>query len=62
MNWGVTGIHYAGERSDDAMLRFAIRRGRELGHLDAGDVIVATHGVDRESGSTSMIKVLKVED
>jgi len=25
-------------------------------------VIVATHGVDRESGSTSMIKVLKVED
>jgi pyruvate kinase len=62
MNWGVTGIHYEGKRSDDAMLRFAIRRGRELGHLDVGDVIVATHGVDRESGSTSMIKVLKVED
>ena len=25
-----------------------------------GDIIVATHGVDRESGSTSMIRVLYV--
>jgi len=62
MNWGVTGIHYEGERTDDEMMRFAIRRGRELGYLESGDVVVATHGVDRESGSTSMIKVLKVED
>jgi pyruvate kinase len=61
MNWGVIGIHYEGERTDDAMLRFAMRRGRELGYLEDGDVVVATHGVDRESGSTSMIKVLKVE-
>jgi hypothetical protein len=32
----------------------------ELGYIDPGDIIVATHGVDRESGSTSMIRVLNV--
>jgi len=62
MNWGITGIHYLGERSDDdEMLRFAIRRGSELGYVQRGDIIVATHGVDRESGSTSMIKVMTVD-
>jgi pyruvate kinase len=62
MNWGVTGIHYDEDGSDDEMLRFAMRRGTELGYVEAGDIIVATHGVDRESGSTSMIRVLHVPD
>jgi pyruvate kinase len=60
MNWGVTGIHFDGQGSDDEMLSFAARRGVELGYIDPGDIIVATHGVDRESGSTSMIRVLNV--
>ncbi|MCP5043023.1 MAG: pyruvate kinase [bacterium] len=62
MNWGVTGIHFDGDGSDDEMLRFAARRGVELGYIEPGDIIVATHGVDRESGSTSMIRVLHVPD
>ena len=62
MNWGVTGIHFDANGSDDEMLRFAIRRGTELGYVEPGDIIVATHGVDRESGSTSMIRVLHVPD
>jgi pyruvate kinase len=62
MNWGVTGIHFDEDGSDDEMLRFAMRRGTELGYVEAGDIIVATHGVDRESGSTSMIRVLHVPD
>jgi len=61
MNWGVTGLYF-GERSDDEMLRFAIRRGKELGFFQAGDIVVVTHGVDRAAGSTSMIRVLTVED
>jgi pyruvate kinase len=60
MNWGVTGIHFGGDGSDDEMLRFATDRGKELGYVEPGDIIVATHGVDRESGSTSMIRVLYV--
>jgi pyruvate kinase len=61
MNWGVTGIYFSGDLSDQEMLTFAIRRGTELGYVEPGDIVVATHGVDRESGSTSMIQVLKVE-
>ncbi|MFT5695579.1 MAG: pyruvate kinase [Myxococcota bacterium] len=65
MNWGVTGILFSGDGSngsDDEMLRFAARRGVELGYIEPGDLIVATHGVDRESGSTSMIRVLNVPE
>lgn len=62
MNWGVTGILYDAEGSDDAMLRFAARRGTELGYVEPGDIIIATHGVGRESGSTSMVCVLNVPD
>ena len=62
MNWGVTGLYFDGERSDDEMLRFAMRRGKELGFFQAGDIIVATHGVDRAAGSTSMIKVMTVDE
>ena len=62
MNWGVTGIYFSGDLSDHDMLRFAIRRGTELGYVEPGDIVVATHGVDRESGSTSMIQVLNVEE
>jgi pyruvate kinase len=62
MNWGVTGIHFDSEGSDDEMLSFAARRGTELGYVEPGDIIVVTHGVDRESGSTSMIRVLNVPE
>ncbi|MBW2292277.1 MAG: pyruvate kinase [Deltaproteobacteria bacterium] len=62
MNWGVTGIHFEADGSDDEMLSFAARRGTELGYVEPGDIIVVTHGVDRESGSTSMIRVLNVPD
>jgi pyruvate kinase len=60
LNWGVTSILFEGHGSDDEMLRFAIRRGTELGYVEPGDVILITHGVDHESGSTSLIKVLTV--
>ncbi len=60
MNWGVTRILFEGERSDDAMVRFAIEVGIEKGYVEPGDIVVVTHGVDREAGSTSLIKVLTV--
>ena len=62
MNWGITSILFDGHGSDDEMLRFAIRRGCERGYLEPGDIVLATHGVDHESGSTSLIKVMTVED
>jgi pyruvate kinase len=60
MNWGVTALHYQGEQTDEAMFAFAIARGREMGWLVAGDLIVATAGRNRQSGSTNMIRVIDV--
>jgi pyruvate kinase len=62
LNWGVTAAYYEGERSNDAMMRFGIQRGRDLGMIQSGDVVVATAGVSRRTGSTNMIRVLTAED
>jgi pyruvate kinase len=62
MNWGVTALLFDGDRSDDEMLRFAIRRARQLGYVARGDVVVATHGVDQQTRSTNMIQVMTVDD
>ena len=42
------------------LLAFALARGRELGCIAAGDVVVATAGIDRKTGSTDSIRVLTV--
>jgi pyruvate kinase len=61
MNWGVTAIYYTGERSDEAMIRFGIRRGCEDGTLRKGDIVVATTGSVGEAGSTDVIRVVTVD-
>ncbi len=58
LNWGVTALLFSGEPSDEAMIDFGVRRGRELGFIQKGDVIVATAGVSRKTGSTNMIRVI----
>jgi pyruvate kinase len=62
LNWGVTAVLFQGERSDEAMIDYGIRRGRELGCIERGDVVVATAGVNRRSGSTNLIRVVTVEE
>jgi pyruvate kinase len=62
MNWGVTAVLFEGERSDEAMLSFALARGRGLGCIAGGDVVIATAGVDRKTGSTDSIRVLSVPE
>jgi len=62
MNWGVSAVLFEGPRSDETMIAYGVRRGRELGCIEAGDVIVATAGVNRRSGSTNLIRVVTVED
>jgi pyruvate kinase len=61
MNWGVTAILFEGERSDQAMIEWAIRYAREIGCVAAGDVVVATAGVHEQPGSTNGIRVITVE-
>jgi pyruvate kinase len=62
LNWGVTAVLFEGERSDEAMIAHGIRRGREIGCIQLGDVVVATAGVNRRSGSTNLIRVVTVEE
>ena len=47
---------------EHGMLQFAIPRGKEVGYVEAGDVVVVTQGVNQESGSTSLIRVLTVDE
>ena len=60
MNWGVTSVLYEGERSDAAMIDFAVGFGREIGCIHAGDVVVVTAGLEGLPGSTNAIRVITV--
>ncbi len=62
MNWGVTALLHEGEHSDEAKIDFGVQRALELGYIAPGDVLVATAGTSRESGSTNMIRVVIVPD
>jgi len=62
MNWGVTAMLYKGEREDEEMVRFAIRRGCDLGYIRPGDVVVVTAGVGQKQGSTNAIRVVTIDD
>ena len=60
LNWGVMPIFYSGEGDDDTRVNFAVERARSIGHLRAGDLVVATAGRSQKTGGTDMIQVLRV--
>ncbi len=62
MNWGVIPILYEGEPSDRARIAFAINRGRELGYLQVGDIVVSTAGHHQTAGGTDLIRVITLEN
>jgi len=62
MNWGVTAVLAEGDPSDDDKIAYGIQRGRELGCIQPGDVVVVTGGIQQQTGSTNMIRVATVED
>ncbi len=62
LNWGVTPLLAEGAQADGDMLAFGMRRGRELGYIRRGDVVVATAGISRKTGSTNMIRVIEADE
>lgn len=60
LNWGVTPLLCADERSDREKIDFAIARAKELGYLQTGDLIVATAGFHERPGATDQIRVITV--
>jgi pyruvate kinase len=60
MNWGVTGVLCEPARSNAETIEAGIQRGRELGHVKPGDLVVATAGSHGDTGSTDLIRVVTV--
>lgn len=62
LNWGVTGLSLqaSAHGSNEDAIAFAVRRARETGVAEPGDVVVVTAGVSRETGSTNLIRVVTV--
>ena len=60
MNWGITALRCQDEGDEDK-IAFAIKRAREMGYVEAGDVVIVTAGLSKQSGSTDMIRVLTVD-
>ena len=54
-------VCYQGDRSDEGRSRFGLARAHELGLVRRGDVVVATAGQHRRTGSTDIIRVVTVE-
>ena len=60
MNWGVIPLLCEEGSDDTAKLNFAVSRARELGYIEAGDVVVVTAGTRHRVGGTDLIRVLAV--
>ena len=60
LNWGVTATVDEDAEDDEAKLDHILTWARERHILESGDLVVVTAGISRESGSTSMIRVVTV--
>lgn len=63
MNWGVIPMLYdQEEQSDEAQIRFAISRAKQLRYIEPGDIVVATAGSGQRAGGTDLIRVITLEE
>ena len=60
MNWGVAGVLCERADSNEAMIQRGIERGRALGYLESGDLVVATAGMHGGTGTTDSLRVLAI--
>lgn len=58
MNWGVIPVLYAGARTDEAKIGFAIDWARQRQIVEDGDVIVSTAGYAQKAGGTDLLRVI----
>jgi pyruvate kinase len=61
MSWGATPVHLATHGTNEAMVRTAISRARELGHVGAGDTVVVLAGSDDRSRATDVLRLVRVQ-
>ena len=61
MNWGVAGVLCEPSNSNEEMIELGIERGRALGYLESGDLVVATAGMHGGTGTTDSLRVLAID-
>ncbi len=61
INWGIYGILYSEEGSDEDRLAFALQAAKQIGQVETGDLVILTAGSSRQAGSTNLIRVLVVD-
>ncbi len=61
MNWGVFALLCSAEQNDSDMIADGLRKAREHGFVRSGDRVVVTAGLNKQVGSTNMIRVVTVE-
>lgn len=61
MNWGVAGVLCEPADSNEEMIARGIERGRALGYLQSGDLVVAAAGTHGGTGTTDSLRVLAVD-
>lgn len=58
MSWGIYGIVYRGDGSDNDRVEFAIDAAKRIGQVQTGDLLILTAGSSRQAGSTNLIRVV----
>jgi pyruvate kinase len=61
MSWGAVPIHQSTHGTNEAMVRSAINKARELGHVKGGDTVVVLAGSDDRSRATDVLRLVRVE-
>ncbi len=61
ISWGIYGILYDGDGSDDDRLAFAIESAKRIGQVEPGDLVILTAGSSRQAGSTNVIRVVEID-
>jgi len=60
MNWGVHAVRYLDDGSDADKIRFAIQYAKSIEGVSPDDRVVLTAGNPSQSGSTDLIRVLRL--
>jgi pyruvate kinase len=60
MNWGVHAVRYLDDGTDADKIRFAIQYARSIDGVSPDDRVVLTAGNPSQSGSTDLIRVLRL--
>ncbi len=60
ISWGATPVSLSGFADNEAMVKEAVQTARDEGHVRPGDVVVVLAGVDGQSRTTDVLRVVHI--